>query len=994
MRSILLSLCLLLSGLLFGQQDITVELFDYQNNSPAAGISVTLNNASQGITRTQVSDAQGRSVFRAVPALGGYEVSTPETDAFLEGLETSIDLRSNQSKTIQLVLLARREVNLEEVAVVGRAGSRLNRQDAEVSFELSQTEIQALPVEGRDITQTLYRLPNVSRATGFFPEAPNVAINGANSLFTSYMIDGMDNNERFLGGQKFAIPSGFARNVTVLTNNYSAEYGLTNNGVINVTTRSGGNTTTGEAFVQYRPSSGDLGADDYTLRDLSGNPVRDNFQRIQGGVAIGGAIKKDKTFYYLDFEHTTDLKDNALNSPALNVAETVPGRNLFTYLSGKIDHNWSSKWRSSLRTNVGIVGIERQGGGLEGGLTFPTAGNIQDRNSLLIANQNTYTSNRFSSQTNVQYARFRWNYAQATDNDNPLVNVQGPDGQTIAVLGHPGYVFDQTENTIQLQQKLSFYLGEHTLKAGANLISADHQLAGGGVPNGAYTVKLTAAQLSAINELGRGSALTANDIPADVEVISYNIELRPATFGKRQSIYSLYFEDQFAATDKLNLTLGLRYDYDNLSKGGSDQGDFNNIAPRFNFNYALGRKAVVRGGYGIFYDKVLYAVYSDALQQNTTDAGYRAQLQELVRQGILPADTDLDAITFDGNLGASAANVRYLQGPTAASLQGQRAGVFSGERRILNPNGYANPYTHQFALGYQYQLDERTLFYVDLVHNRSENLYRLRNLNSAVAYPVTDPNNVVVRTPAEADLTRPIPIINGQGRIGGVLVDGVARNVTVTEAGGKSRYLAASFVLSRERGDTPFGWRVNYTLGRLENDTEDINFRAADANNFAAEYGPSINDRRHIINAIGTYTAPFGLDVTLASLLQSGQPINRIPDARLYGTADLNGDGGSFGDAYVGNSDRFPGVGRNADRLPWAYNFDLALRYKIKVGGAENGLQLRADVFNLLDRRNLSGYSNNATQSNQIQLGNIGDPIVQRNADAPRQFQVGLSYLF
>jgi hypothetical protein len=67
----------------------------------------------------------------------------------------------------------------------------------------------------------LFRLPNVSQATGFFPESPNVSINGASSLYTSYLIDGLDNNERFLGGQKFAIPSGFVKDVTVLTNFFS-----------------------------------------------------------------------------------------------------------------------------------------------------------------------------------------------------------------------------------------------------------------------------------------------------------------------------------------------------------------------------------------------------------------------------------------------------------------------------------------------------------------------------------------------------------------------------------------------------------------------------------------------------------------------------------------------------------------------------------------------------------------------------------------------------
>lgn len=112
-----------------------------------------------------------------------------------------------------------------------------------------------LPVEGRDITRLLYRLPNVVHATGFYPEAPNVGINGANALFTNYLIDGMDNNEQFLGGMKFNIPIGFVQNINALTNNFSTEYGLTGNGIINITSRSGSNETSGEAFVVTPPGS-------------------------------------------------------------------------------------------------------------------------------------------------------------------------------------------------------------------------------------------------------------------------------------------------------------------------------------------------------------------------------------------------------------------------------------------------------------------------------------------------------------------------------------------------------------------------------------------------------------------------------------------------------------------------------------------------------------------------------------------------------------------
>ena len=69
--------------------------------------------------------------------------------------------------------------------------------------------------------------------------------------------------------------------------------------------------------------------------------MKDGFQRQQLGVGLGGAIKKDKTFYYVNFEQTNDIKDNLLNSPVLGINETVRGNNYFSYASAKIDQYWS-----------------------------------------------------------------------------------------------------------------------------------------------------------------------------------------------------------------------------------------------------------------------------------------------------------------------------------------------------------------------------------------------------------------------------------------------------------------------------------------------------------------------------------------------------------------------------------------------------------------------------------------------------------------------------
>ncbi|MCB0618486.1 MAG: TonB-dependent receptor, partial [Saprospiraceae bacterium] len=388
-------------------------------------------------------------------------------------------------------------------------------------------------------------------------------------------------------------------------------------------------------------------------------------------------------------------------------------------------------------------------------------------------------------------------------NDSPDVTVLDPSGLSIGFIGHPGYVFDELENTYVTQQKLTFTSGDHQIKTGLQVKSSDFELFGGGNPNGSYLVQLDQGQLDQLAQAGVGSDLQPADLPADVQVLSYGIELRPNSFQKRQNILSVFLEDQWTVGPRFNLNIGLRYDYDDLSKGGGKQGDFNNLAPRLSANYALSDRSSIRAGYGIYYDKILYAVYSDALQFNSNSSDYKKQIQALIDQGVLPADTDIEAVTNEGNLVASADNVTYLQGPGPEELQDQRAGIFSNELRILNPDGYQNPYSHQIMLGFQHKASENTIFYLDLMHNRSYNLFRLRNLNAPAPYPI-DPDQVLVRTPEEADLSRPIPIgsdaMGNFATIDGDLLRGVARNVVMTESAGRSNYYALNFTLQKERG--------------------------------------------------------------------------------------------------------------------------------------------------------------------------------------------------
>ncbi|HYM59372.1 MAG TPA: carboxypeptidase regulatory-like domain-containing protein, partial [Thermoanaerobaculia bacterium] len=273
---------LLAAPLIAQTANLEVVVLQQTSGKAIAAIGVSLENPSIGFRASATTNAQGKVRFESLSTAGRYSVAVDDK-GYEPVAAREIELRSNFTRSVILTTSPRTALTAE-IAVSGDAGiARINTVNAEVSSSLKQEEVQTLPAEGRDITRLLYRLPNVTQATGFYPEAPNVSINGANSLYAQYLIDGLDNNENFLGGQKFAIPVGFTREITVLTNNYSTEFGRTGNGVINVTTRSGDNKLDGEVFYLTRPGPSIDSKSPFAQRDLSGNAVKDGFRRNQYG---------------------------------------------------------------------------------------------------------------------------------------------------------------------------------------------------------------------------------------------------------------------------------------------------------------------------------------------------------------------------------------------------------------------------------------------------------------------------------------------------------------------------------------------------------------------------------------------------------------------------------------------------------------------------------------------------------------------------------------
>jgi outer membrane receptor protein involved in Fe transport len=986
------------------QAGIQIALVDAATDQPAANIEVTIVNEGIGFSRTVRSDEQGFVRVEGLTTAGSYRITTLAGGRYESDQEASVTLRANFTSSVTLRLSP---VGANTIVVTGARGiTGLNTVNAEVSASLGREELAALPIEGRDVLGSLVRLPNVVASTGFFPEAPSISINGSNGLDTNYLLDGLDNNENFLGGLKFPVPLGFTREVTVLANSYSVAYGRTANGIVNYTSPSGTNDYHGEVYALVRPGRPLDAQSPFPRRDLSGNAVGESFERYQAGAAIGGPIVRDKTFFYANFEYTRDRNLQIVDAPALGTVANVTGNNEFYLGSVRLDHRLTEDWTLGLRASFGRVTIDRPGGGLGGGnVTFPSAGSDQDRFSTLVAARASYSGDEWSYDGAVQFSRFRWDYGKPKGPAGPQVVIRDPSGLTVGVVGHPGFVFNDLEETWQTTHRLQRKLGSHKLSLGADAIRSDFALLGGGNPDGNFTVDLTEGQLTSLATGSKGLELTAQDVLSlNPAVANYSVELRPQSFGTGQTQLAFYLEDEWQLSPKLTATLGLRWDYDSLTAKGGKGGDYDNIAPRFSLNYRPDARSTLRFGAGLFYGKLSYAVISDALQRNTTSPGLLAQLGQLQSLGVIPAGTDLSQVTFDGNLTASPSCSTVTACPAPAQVQALRDTATLGEGRILNPAGYQSPWSLQLSGGYQFQASDTLTLSADVIYSRSHNLVRLRDLNAPTSFTPNLANltaaNIallqgqgdnaarfalaqslgLVRSVADADATRPVP-----------LVPGGARQITVSETVGESEYKALILQVNKARGSNIYAFRLSYTLSKLTNDTDDINFRAANSNDFSTEWGPSANDRRHVISAVGYLYPLDGLTLSVAGLFQSGQPVNLVPDARIFGTQDLNGDGASFGENFVGNSDRYPGSTRNSARLPWSATVDVGVRYAIPGFGGR--FELSADVFNVFNTNNESGFANAATTSNQVQFGG-GAPFVQRNAGPPRQFQFGAAYKF
>jgi hypothetical protein len=263
------------------------------------GVTVTAQQAERRIERATVTDASGRFVLAGLPA-GLYEVRA-ELTGFRPIVRQGVQMAVGDAVVLDLAFQVG---GVDEAVTVVGSTSAVNARTGELSYLVEEQAIEQLPLNGRNYTDLAFLQPGVvpypHRDGGsVVAHGLGMSVNGQDPRSNVYLLDGTLLNDMTNGpaGSAAATALGMetVREFRVETNAYSAEFGRNSGGQVNVITKSGGNVAHGSVFEYHRNDS--LDAKNYF--DVAGKPA---FTRNQFGGAAGGAVKRDRLFFFLGYE--------------------------------------------------------------------------------------------------------------------------------------------------------------------------------------------------------------------------------------------------------------------------------------------------------------------------------------------------------------------------------------------------------------------------------------------------------------------------------------------------------------------------------------------------------------------------------------------------------------------------------------------------------------------------------------------------------------------
>jgi len=734
---------------------------------PAATVTVT---GAAGFVKAAQTDAQGRyTIDGLLPAKYTVRGMAKGFGLFEK---TDVDLTAGGAikLDIQMIVVAEKQ----QVTVSDTAHVEVDPSANVGAIVLKGTDLDALSDDPDDLQSDLQALAG-----------PAAGPNGG-----QIYIDG------FTGGQ--LPPKESIREIRINQNPFSAEYDKLGFGRIEVFTKPGTDKFRGQMFFNFgdaifnsrNPFS--LVRPPYQQRMLSGN--------------VSGPLSK-KASFFVDAERRDQQETavvSALNPNGTQLSETLLAPQVRTTVSPRIDYQLNSKNTLVARYRYSYATQDNQGIGV---FTLPSrAYNVVNGEQSASLTDTIMLSSAVINETRFQYTHDR--NVQSADNTEPTLSVLG----AFTGGGSPfglGQSFSK-EDHYELQNYTSIAHGTHFLKVGGRF--RDERLSDLSTQN--YNGTFTFVSLDAYNseDPSQFSITQSTEIPLAV-VHQYDV--------------SLFATDDWRVRPNFTLSLGLRYEtQDNI-------GDHTDVAPRLGFAWGLGGrksgqpKTVIRGGFGVFYDRFSEDLVMQALQENGT-------LQQLY---IVNDPTGYPA----------------LPPPSSFTLQ-------SATIRRIDTHLHA-PYVLQGAVGVERQLPKNITVAFNYTHSRGVDV---RNINA----PLPGTFN---------------PAVPGSG----VFPYGDIGNIYLYESSGlfNQNQLIANLNARISAKLNLFGY---YAFSKANSNTDSAATFPSNQYNEQYDWGRAGFDVRHRVFIGGSVVAPLGLRFSPFIVASSGPPFDITIGQDLNGDSIFN----------------------------------------------------------------------------------------------------------
>ncbi|PYY17451.1 MAG: hypothetical protein DMG60_11585 [Acidobacteria bacterium] len=929
-----------------------------------ADSKVTATNTATGETFNITSNSDGLFVFPLLP-VGPYKI-----EATHAGFGTLIE-------TVQVTVGAKIDLNMPlrvatqgESVQVSAEAPVVETTRSSMSDTVGDRQIANLPTNGRNFLDFTLLTPGVVRDV----RGGDLSFAGQRGTLNSLTVDGTDNNNNFFGQTLGRTGSGRApyqfsedavQEFQVNTNGYSAELGRAGGAVINVVTKSGTNSYHGTAFEFFRDRG--LNANDpiYSLQRAFAQgagkplPLKPGYHFNQFGGNVGGPVKKDKLFFFFDY----DGQRNITGNPVLVTLPTPVGAAqtaAVNYLSSRINNynrtfnqdvylgkgDWNISDRNQLSARYNAQRFTGQG--LENSGTTSAF----EHTGASLVNSDSFNTQLTTTlrPTIINVAKFSYQ----RDSEPGQANSNNPEA-LVKFSGQQVFVgrnsFSPRETTIHRQQygdTVSYVLGRHSFKFGADALVDKILNFFPGNFSGAYT-------FNTLDDFG--NSLLGQ--PVRTAGNSF-LEAFPGTGttgatthpDKLQQAY--FVQDDYRVSNSLTLNLGIRYDLETVKQPTLQNAaafaaglntakiatDNNNIAPRVGFAWQplSGRQMVVRGGYGIFYGNTPSIMYGTALSNN----------------GI-----NVQTLSFNTNSGA-ALPVSYPNtlcgAPQASAGCAPPAGFTSAPPSILLfASNYQQPYVEQYNTAIEYQVASDTSVTVAYTGVHGVHLQRTRDIN--IVNTPTATTAIVAGQPGTTFTYNKYPTAR--------LIPAFSR-IFEFESNANSTYNGLTFE-GNKRFSHNFQVLASYTWSHVIDDRPDATAvvpgtddakMVFDPLHIALDRAAGDNDVRNRFVFSGvwqldSYTRNMpryvrviagGWELAGVFNAQSGQPYTAVV------SSDLNNDLNS-------RNERAPGTSRNQFRLPAIYTVDPRITRNVNITERAK-LQLIAEAFNLFNHQNITSAKN------------------------------------